>query len=61
MAELLEQFEAEIERFTLIPSDGGRFELKVNGRLLYSKLSTSRHMEAGEATGIIRKFLKEGS
>ena len=25
---------------TLVPSDGGRFELEVDGELVYSKLST---------------------
>jgi selenoprotein W-related protein len=60
MAELLNEYEAEIEKITLIPSDGWRFELKVNERLLYSKLQTGRHMEAGEAKLLIHKFLKEG-
>ena len=27
---------------TLIPSDGGRFELSVNGELVYSKLATKK-------------------
>jgi selenoprotein W-related protein len=30
----------KITDFTLIPSGGGAFELKVNGELLYSKLQT---------------------
>lgn len=42
---------------TLIPSDGGRFELEVNGELLYSKLKTRRHMEPGEAERLIREVL----
>jgi selenoprotein W-related protein len=29
----------------LIPSDGGCFELKVNGELIYSKLETGRFPE----------------
>jgi len=54
-------FEPEIESLTLVPSDGGRFELTVNGSLLYSKLETRRHAEPGEAVGLVRKFLlKEG-
>ena len=30
---------------TLIPSDGGRFELTVNGKLVYSKLATKAFPE----------------
>jgi len=60
MAEVLKEFEPEIETFTLTPSDGGKFEFSVNGKLLYSKLQTHRHAEPGEVTGLIRTFLKEG-
>jgi selenoprotein W-related protein len=44
----LTNYEAEIERITLIPSAGGRFEVIVNGSLIYSKLATGRHPEPGE-------------
>lgn len=56
--ELLEAFEPEIETLTLIPSDGGRFEITVNGDLIYSKLATARHAESGEVAGLIRKLLQ---
>jgi selenoprotein W-related protein len=56
MAELIKEFEPEIESFTLIPSDGGRFEVTVNDKLVYSKLETHRHVEPGEVAGIIRKM-----
>jgi selenoprotein W-related protein len=58
--ELLKEFEPEIERLTLIPSDGGRFEVTVNGTLLYSKLATRRHAEPGEVASLVQKFLREG-
>jgi selenoprotein W-related protein len=60
MAELLKELEPEIEAITLIPSDGGRFEVEVNGRLIYSKLETNRHAEPGEVIGLVRKLLQEG-
>lgn len=60
MAELLEEFEPEIQTFTLVPSSGGRFEVTVNGRLIYSKLETQRHAEPGEVTSMIRNLRKEG-
>jgi selenoprotein W-related protein len=58
-AELLEEFEPEIEEITLVPSDGGRFEVSVDDRLIYSKLQTHRHAEPGEVTGILRKMLPQ--
>jgi selenoprotein W-related protein len=60
MAELLREFEPEIDAITLIPSDGGRFEVSVNDRLIYSKLETHRHAEPGEVTGLVRELLREG-
>jgi selenoprotein W-related protein len=32
-----------IEAVTLVPSDGGRFEVSVDGDLIYSKLATGTH------------------
>lgn len=59
-AELLDQFEAEIETLTLIPSDGGKFEISVNDQLLYSKLQTRRHAEPGEVSDLVRTYLRDG-
>ena len=55
--ELIAAFESEIESLTLIPSDGGRFEVTVNEHLLYSKLETRRHAEPGEVVGLVRNYL----
>ena len=60
MAELLGEFETDIEALTLVPSSGGVFEVSVNGRLLYSKRKTARHAEPGEVIDLVRNFLKEG-
>jgi len=60
VVDLLKNFETEIESVTLVPSDGGRFELTVNGKLLYSKLKTGRHAAHGEAIGLVKSFLQEG-
>jgi selenoprotein W-related protein len=57
-AELLKEFEFKIENFTMVPSDGGRFEVSVNGDLIYSKLQTNRHAEPGEVAGLLRKVIK---
>jgi len=53
--ELLKSFEPEIESISLIPSDGGRFEVTLNGNLIYSKLKSSRHAEPGEIVGLVKK------
>ncbi len=59
MEELLKKFEAYIGSFALIPSDGGRFELKVNDELLYSKLQTGRHVEEGELVRLVEEFISK--
>lgn len=57
--ELLKNYEHLIETLTLVPSEGGRFEVTVNGQLLYSKLQTHRHAEPGEVLGLVRKMAGE--
>jgi selenoprotein W-related protein len=57
-AELFEHFEHVIEGLTLIPSDGGRFEVSVNGQMIYSKLETHRHAEAGEVVNLLTKMVE---
>jgi len=56
--ELLKEFEYDIGNLTLVPSDGGRFEVTVGGELVYSKLETRRHAEPGEVLGLVRKVIK---
>ncbi|MDX1437106.1 MAG: Rdx family protein [Anaerolineales bacterium] len=56
-ADILKEFEPEIETLTLVPSDGGRFEVALEGDLVYSKLETRRHAEPGEVVGLIHKKL----
>lgn len=57
MDELLKDFEHVIESVALIPSDGGKFEVSVNGQLIYSKLETKRHAEAVEIVNIISRMV----
>jgi selenoprotein W-related protein len=39
---LLTSYKQKIEDLHLIPSDGGCFELSINGDLIYSKLQSGR-------------------
>jgi selenoprotein W-related protein len=55
----LKNYEPEIETMTLIPSDGGRFEIVINQKLVYSKLATGRHVKTGEGLDLVRNYLKE--
>jgi selenoprotein W-related protein len=57
--DLLKNFEPEIESITLVPSQGGRYEISVNGQLIYSKLQTGRHANPGEVIGLVQKLSKE--
>ena len=59
MTDVLKEFEFKIENFALVPSDGGRFEVKVNGKLIYSKLETGRHVHPKEVNGLVQKYIEE--
>lgn len=48
------QLKTRLTRLVLIPSDGGRFEISVNGKQIYSKLQSGRFPEYSE----IEKYLK---
>jgi selenoprotein W-related protein len=57
--ELLKNYEHVVETITLVPSEGGVFEVTVNGQLLFSKLQLHRHAEPGEVLGMVRKLVGE--
>jgi len=57
--ELLKNYEHVIETITLVPSDGGRFEVTVNGQLIFSKLELHRHAEPGELLGLVKNLVGE--
>ncbi len=52
--QLLGEFEDSVENINLIPSDGGRFEVVVDGDLVYSKIETGRHAEYEDVAAPIR-------
>jgi selenoprotein W-related protein len=51
---LIKELKARIKRLVLVPSDGGRFEVSIDGALIFSKLKTGRFPEYQE----IRKHIK---
>jgi len=56
---LLKNFEADLAGVRLVPSDGGRFEVSLEGELIYSKLRTARHAEPGEIEKLVARRLKK--
>ena len=51
---LITELKDKINKLVLIPSDSGRFEVSIDGKLVYSKLETGRFPEYQD----IRKHLK---
>jgi selenoprotein W-related protein len=45
---LITELKDKIGKLVLVPSDGGRFEVSLNGKLIYSKLETGRFPEYQE-------------
>jgi selenoprotein W-related protein len=56
-ATILEHHEHRVESLTLVPSDGGRFEVTVNGELMYSKLATGEHADTGALLDLLEERL----
>jgi selenoprotein W-related protein len=52
-ADLLKEIEPGIASIELIPSQGGVFEVEVNGDLVFSKKATGRHAEEGEILKLV--------
>jgi predicted Rdx family selenoprotein len=40
-----------------VPASGGRFELTLDGELIFSKQALGRHASPGEIAGIVRDVL----
>jgi selenoprotein W-related protein len=57
MAELLRSYEFKVGSIELIPSDGGKFEVKVGDKLVYSKLETGQHIDPTELVKLVGEVL----
>jgi predicted Rdx family selenoprotein len=55
--ELLSGWAPIIERIELQPSSKGRFEVTLDGELIFSKAALRRHAEPGEIAAIVREHL----
>jgi selenoprotein W-related protein len=55
--ELLKAYEFVLASLELVPSQGGVFEVTVNGELLFSKKALGRHAYAHEVFDLVRARL----
>jgi len=52
--ELLTGWAPLIENIVLLPSSKGRFEVTLDGELIFSKAGLGRHAEPGEVAQLVR-------
>ena len=57
MADLVKKYEYQVSEVSLVPSDGGKFEVSVDGKLVYSKLQTGRHANPGEVEKLVGEVI----
>ncbi len=50
---LLDKYELQIGEIALVPSSGGRFEVTVDGELVFSKLAQKRFPEDEELIALV--------
>ena len=55
MDEVLSGWAPIVAAVELIPSSGGRFEVVLDGELLFSKQALGRHARPGEVAGLLRE------
>ncbi len=51
-------YEEKIESLKLIPATGGKYEVSVNGKLVYSKMATGRHANPGEVEKLVGEVIQ---
>ncbi|HEU5300888.1 MAG TPA: Rdx family protein [Acidimicrobiia bacterium] len=52
--ELLAGWAPIIEKIDLVPSSQGRYEITLDGELIFSKAELGRHAEPGEVVDLVR-------
>lgn len=48
MGTLVPRFKTRFSEYRLVPATGGEFEIRIDGKLLYSKLATGRFPDPDE-------------
>ncbi len=57
VSEILHDYQHVISELLVVTSQGGIFDVEVDGTLIYSKALTSRHANPGEVLGLFRDFV----
>jgi selenoprotein W-related protein len=55
--DILTEYEEHIEQLILVPSNGGGFDVKVNGRFAFSRAGAGRNARDGEIVQTVGKAL----
>jgi selenoprotein W-related protein len=55
----LTYYDQVITRLVLVPAHGGRFDVTVDGELIFSKQALHRHAEPGEVVRLVGDHAKE--
>jgi selenoprotein W-related protein len=58
MRTLMKLYQWDVSSFNLIPSSGGAFEIRVDNRLIFSKLSQGRFPEEDEVIFLLDSEIK---
>ena len=53
--EILKGWAPVIATVDLVPSSGGRFEVTLDGEVIFSKAALKRHAEPGEVANLVRQ------
>ncbi len=56
---MLTSYDQIITRLVLVPSNGGRFDVTVDGKLIFSKHELHRHAEPGEVLRLLGDYAKQ--
>ncbi len=51
--EILEKEKMDLDRVAIVPLDGGRFEISIDGKLVFSKLAEERFSENEEIIALL--------
>jgi selenoprotein W-related protein len=54
-SDVVDQWADRLGEIRLVPSSGGRFEVTLDGELIFSKASLDRHAEPGEVSRLINE------
>ena len=54
VSEILHDYQHVISELLVVTSQGGTFDVEVDGTLIYSKALTGRHANPGEVLGLFR-------